>query len=168
MPRIADWLPDADVVTRHETSVRLPPEQALAVTLATPAASDRLVRTLLGLRGLRAGERTLGTLFPELERTPNEVVFGFSASPWRVAGGQRGTFDEAGPGTVRIAASFRAEAVPEGGSRVSTETRVAAVDEGARRAFRRYWRVVGPFSGLVRRRWLAAVRRRAAEAGASS
>jgi hypothetical protein len=167
VPGIADWLPDADVVTRHETSVRLPPREALAVTLATPAAPDAVVRALLALRGLRAGRRTLGTLFPELERTPDEVVFGFSAAPWRPTGGERGSFEDAGPGTVRIAASFRAEPFP-GGSRVSTETRVAAVDEPARRAFKRYWRLVGPFSGLVRRRWLAAVRRRAERAAAGS
>jgi hypothetical protein len=39
---------------------------------------------------------------------------------------------------------------------LSTETRVQAVDDAALRAFRRYWRVVGPFSGLIRRRWLRA------------
>jgi len=60
---------------------------------------------------------------------------------------------------VRMAAAFRAEPAA-GGARVSTETRVAAVDAEARRAFRRYWLVVGPFSALIRGRWLAAVRKR--------
>jgi len=32
--------------------------------------------------------------------------------------------------------------------------RIQAVDDAARRAFARYWRVVGPFSGVIRRRWL--------------
>ena len=41
--------------------------------------------------------------------------------------------------------------------RTPTETRVQAVDDRARRAFRRYWLVVGSFSGLIRRRWLLAV-----------
>jgi len=55
---------------------------------------------------------------------------------------------------------------------LSTETRVQAVDDRSRRAFRLYWLVVGPFSSLIRRRWLRAVegadRRRweAAHAGA--
>ncbi len=166
MPGIADWLPDPDVVTRHETTLAVPPGQALAVALATPAAPDALVRVLLGLRGLRAEGRTLGTLFPELERAPGEVVFGLSAAPWRPAGA-RGSFDERRPGTVRIATSFRAEQAP-GGSRLTTETRVAAVDERARRAFARYWRLAGPFSGLVRRRWLAAVGRRAQDRAADA
>jgi hypothetical protein len=60
----------------------------------------------------------------------------------------------------RMALGFRAEPVGEG-SRLLTETRVAAVDDRARRAFLRYWRVVRPFSGLVRKRWLVAVGKRA-------
>jgi hypothetical protein len=51
---------------------------------------------------------------------------------------------------------------PGGGSLLVTETRVAAVDEHALRAFLRYWRLVGPFSRLIRRRWLAAIARGAA------
>src|SRR6266566_7859667 len=53
---------------------------------------------------------------------------------------------------------------PAGGTRLATETRVHATDSAARRRFRLYWFVVGPFSALIRRRWLAAARR-AAEAG---
>ena len=33
------------------------------------------------------------------------------------------------------------------------------MDDRSRRAFRRYWLVVGPFSGVIRRRWLAATER---------
>ena len=36
---------------------------------------------------------------------------------------------------------------------------LSAADVGARRAFRRYWRLVGPFSALIRRLWLAEIRR---------
>jgi hypothetical protein len=42
---------------------------------------------------------------------------------------------------------------------LGTETRVAAMDAKSRRAFRRYWLAVGPFSALIRRRWLAAAER---------
>jgi hypothetical protein len=40
---------------------------------------------------------------------------------------------------------------------LTTETRIAAVDDAARRAFTWYWRIVGPFSALIRRRWLRAI-----------
>ena len=45
--------------------------------------------------------------------------------------------------------------------RLSTETRVHVAEPAARRAFRRYWFVIKPFSGLIRILFLRAVRRRA-------
>jgi hypothetical protein len=47
---------------------------------------------------------------------------------------------------------------------LTTETRVLLTDEASRRAFARYWLLIRPFSGLIRRRWLAAVARRASQA----
>jgi hypothetical protein len=84
-------------------------------------------------------------------------VLGLSGRPWHPRGALA-AFAETRPGTVRMAIDFRAEAI-DGRSRLSTETRIAAVDAGALRRFRAYWLVVGPFSALIRRRWLAAVRR---------
>ena len=68
--------------------------------------------------------------------------------------------------SVQIAIEFRAERIP-GGSRLSTETRVRAADERTRRRFRLYWLLIGPFSALIRRRWLAAVIASAKRPGAS-
>jgi hypothetical protein len=55
---------------------------------------------------------------------------------------------------------FRAEAA-DGGTLLTTETRVLATDEAARRRFGRYWRVIRPGSGAIRRSWLRAAARRA-------
>jgi hypothetical protein len=52
-----------------------------------------------------------------------------------------------------------------GGSLVSTETRVAANTDGARRRFAVYWRVIYPGSALIRRMWLRAIKRRAEDGG---
>jgi len=62
-----------------------------------------------------------------------------------------------------VAIAFGIWAVPigAGGTRLATETRVHAADSAARRRFQLYWLVVGPFSALIRRRWLAAARRAA-------
>ena len=68
-------------------------------------------------------------------------------------------FADGAPGSVRVAVNLRVAPLPDGTTCLSTETRIAAVDAGARRAFRRYWLVVGPFSALIRRRWLEAARR---------
>jgi len=157
VPSLDDWLADYDVVERHEAAAAGPPEHVLAAALAMPAAPDAVVRTLFRARGLPRAE-TLEQFFrrmrfEELERTPTALVLGSSGRPWRPRGGLR-PFAEQRPGTVRMAFVLAAEP-----GRLWTETRVAAVDEAARRAFLRYWRVVGPCSALIRRRWLRAATR---------
>ncbi len=159
------WLPIFDARERHTRELPVPPERALELALHLPAAPDPVVRALLRLRGLRTDTQIrdffVSQGFEPLEQTATTFVVGVVSTPWRPRGGL-GRFDAPRPGTVRIVADFRAVPGQDGGSVLSTETRVAAVDDAARRAFRRYWLVIGPFSKLIRRRWLAAVARRAA------
>jgi hypothetical protein len=159
------WLPEFDVREWHGRELPVAAERALELALRLPAAPDPVVRGLLLLRGLRTDARIEEFFtrqgFEPLERTATTFVVGVVSTPWRPRGGL-GPFDDPRPGTVRIVADFRAEPREGGGSMLSTETRVAAVDEGARRAFRRYWVLIGPLSALIRRRWLAAVALRAA------
>jgi hypothetical protein len=57
-------------------------------------------------------------------------------------------------------------AVPEGeGARLETETRICLTDASARRRFGAYWLVIRPFSGLIRRSWLRAAKKRAEDIG---
>ena len=161
MAAIDRFLPEWDVNEVHKIVLDAAPGQALAAVLAAPAAPD-LARVLLRLRGLGAvgsvESLLLGMGFEPLAREAGEVVLGASGKPW-LPRGAISSFDSAPAGSVRMVANFLAESLPDGRTRLSTETRVAAVDDGARRAFRRYWRLVGPFSSLIRRRWLAAARR---------
>jgi hypothetical protein len=150
-------LPDYDVHEVHEVGVAADPARAVAALLALPVDADPVVRALFRIRGLRGGLSVGAALarlgFTELARGPGEVVLGGSGRPWRPTGGI-GSFETPCPGDVRIAIDIRSD-----GTRLSTETRIAGTDAASRRAFRRYWRLVGPFSALIRRRWLAAVRR---------
>jgi hypothetical protein len=136
-------LPDFDVNEVHEIALDMPPEMAVERVLALPVTPDRLVRALFRLRGLRGAHLPLERFAIEIlgldlvERTPTSAV-----AAGRLLG-------------QRVAISFEAEARPSGGSRLITETRVADTDF----AFRLYWLVVGPFSALIRRRWLRAVAR---------
>jgi hypothetical protein len=167
VPLIDDWLPEFDVGERHDVAVPLEPERALALALATPASSDRIVRALISARGMAARDETIERFFAAhrfvvLDRSPTEWVAGAVGAVWRPRGGLV-QLDDAGAwrganvaGTIKGVVDFRAEAIP-GGSRLTTETRVKATDEQARRAFRRYWLAIGPFSALIRKRWLAAV-----------
>ena len=138
------YLPDFDVNEVHEIALEVPPEVALDRVLALSVTPDWLVRTLFRLRGLGG----LGGLDLPLERFVVEVI-GLEmverTSTTAVAAGRLRR--------QRVAILFEAVPRPSGGSRLITETRVADVDLG----FRMYWFVVGPFSALIRRRWLRAV-----------
>ena len=135
-------LPDFDVSEVHARVLEVPPEAALARMLAVPAGSDPLVRALFRLRGVRGSDLPLARFvterlgLPVVERTATTAV---------MAGPLHG---------LRIGISFEAEP-RDAGSRLVTETRVA--DAGWR--FRLYWLVVGPFSALIRRRWLLSTER---------
>lgn len=162
MAELDRWLPEFDVRERHARELPVSPERALELALELPAAPDLVVPALFRLRGRpdsRIGDFFAAQGFEPLERTATTFVVGVVAMPWRPRG-RLGRFDEVRPGTVRIVADFRAVR-RSGGCLLSTETRVAAANHAARRAFRRYWLAIGPFSKLIRRRWLAAVARRA-------
>jgi hypothetical protein len=150
-----DWLPEYDLVERHDVAVPLPPERALDVVLSSPAAPDRTVAALLRARGLPARGRTI----EEFLRAGEFRHLGRAPAEWAAALERPG---------LKIAIDFRAEPIP-GGSRLRTETRVQATSERARRRFRLYWLAIGPFSSLIRRRWLAsamAAAKRSAAPGA--
>lgn len=101
------------------------------------------------------------------ERQGREVVAGAVGRFWRTAGNEAArvrtsadfiAFSE--PGYAKAAVAFTV--VPErGGARVRTETRVAGTSAEATRLLRRYWLLIRPGSDVIRRSWLAAIRRRA-------
>ncbi|HEX2092193.1 MAG TPA: hypothetical protein VHG28_07305, partial [Longimicrobiaceae bacterium] len=67
------------------------------------------------------------------------------------------------PGYARAAWNFTVAPNADGTVHLATETRVRCTDAASRRRFLRYWRVVGPFSGWIRREMLQAVRKAATE-----
>jgi len=172
-------LPAYDWRSAHACTVAAPPERVDAALRAVRWGDLRVTGALMTLRSLgrrRAGDRTLvetmtGIGLRPLVDEPGILVLAGIGQPWKPMGGRRPPWDGslegyrafAEPGSVRMVAGFAVAPAPAG-SRLSTETRVAATDETARRRFGRYWRLIAPFSGLTRREMLAAVRRRA-EAG---
>jgi hypothetical protein len=171
---IDDLLPAWDWRSAHATRVAAPPERAAAAARAFSGRDLPVTGALMRVRTLgrsRSDDRpvveTIGRIgLRMLVDEPYAVVLGGVLSPWRLRGGHVavGSADElrafGAPGWVRVATAFTV--APDGaGSRVATETRIAATDAAARRRFGRYWRVIGPFSGVTRREMLAAIRRRA-------
>lgn len=182
---IDGFLPAADFSERHALRVNASPERAYAAVRGLEGGGGWITRVLFALRSIPArlaGKRGLvddGSR-PALdallragfvllaEDAPREIVLGLTGRFWRPAGDIRRveadafrTFRE--PGMAVAAWNFTVLPA-ERGSLVVTETRVRCTDDAARRSFGRYWRIVGPFSGLIRRDMLRAVRR-AAERG---
>jgi hypothetical protein len=151
-----EFLPTYDFRTRHEVAVAVDPVKADRALRELTFKDVPLVRALLlarGIRRKRRDEAVLTTMVPRatvVEDVPGEgIVLSLSGQFWRLRG--------RGPEPPALAVvDFRA--VP--GS-LSTETRVHIEDPGSRRKFARYWRVVRPFSGLIRVSILRAAKRRA-------
>jgi hypothetical protein len=162
---VRDALPAFHHVERHAIRVAASPEEALAAARATRVEEMPLVGLLLRLRGLRRapGATMWEALAAEGFRAFGEDTLVAVGRPWRPRGDVRDVedfvrFDE--PGWAKLAVDLRAS--PHGdGALLETETRVYLTDGWARRRFAAYWLAVRPFSGLVRRLWLRAAKRRA-------
>jgi hypothetical protein len=185
-----EFLPRYDVRASYSTRVAAPPSRVYASLRTANLDHWGLMRTLVLLRRVpelvarpgvwptlrirRTGKVTLEDLlssgFGVLgERLGEELVLGTVGRFWTARGERRAPdpdgfrrFDE--PGSAKAAMSFVLAPEPNGKTQLTTETRVRCADTEARRRFRRYWALVGPFSGLIRREMLAAMRT-AAEQG---
>lgn len=163
----ADALPRYHHRERHSIRVATPPERALAAAKEVRLAELPLARMLFRLRrlGATAPAGRMWDLFAANSFASfGDDTFVLVGRPWRFRGELRhdvADFDSfAEPGYAKMAIDLRA--VTEGdGCRLETETRVYLTDGHARRRFAAYWLVIRPFSGLTRRSWLRAARRRA-------
>ena len=183
---IDEALPRFDVREIHETTVHAALDVVYAAIKSVTARDVRLLAPLEVLRvlpGLLVRRRqfrptssaplieefTLGVV-PLGERAGKEIVAGAIGRYWLLWGNQPAlirtreeflAFSEPGYTKAVVAFSVSAEST---GCRVTTETRVAGTSPEATRAFRRYWLLIRPASGAIRRSWLAAIRRRAVHA----
>ena len=184
MSVLDDLLPQYDFGERHSTVVAATPAEALAAVKSATPREMPLTRILFALRSLPAlvsrgrglpddprrplAEQMLEFGFVPLLDDERGLALGFVGQPWRLSGGsipRLASAEEwrafAEPGYIKAALSFTA--VPDGrGTCLETETRILATDSVSKRRFRRYWFLIRPGSGLIRRDWLRAARRRAA------
>jgi hypothetical protein len=177
-------LPDYADNEVHETAIAAPVEATWRAMRAVTPGELPFSLVLAGLRSLpvllRGRDRVanrphlplldqfLGLGFGVLvDEPPRALVAGGIGKPWllhsarifsRDTPAEFAAFSE--PGFLQVALSLEVTTV-DGGSRLRTETRVRPTDRAAALAFAPYWLVVKPFSSLIRRDLLRAVRRRA-------
>jgi hypothetical protein len=161
--RLDEFAPAWQFREHHSTAVAAPPTRVFDAIRSVRANEIRLFRTLTWIRRggrrlpesiLNAGDSTpiidvaLRTSFVRLaDDSPRELVVATTL----------GTPPHHSQATM----NFLVRPNRDGGSIVSTETRVFANTDGTRRRFAVYWRVIYPGSALIRRMWLRAIKRRA-------
>jgi hypothetical protein len=179
-------LPEFDVRASYDTQVIASPERVYASAWTADFDHWGLMRALLVLRGLpgllaapretwrrvraQGGRRrvrledVLASGFTLLgERPGEELVLGTVGRFWLARGELRPVSPESFrevsvSGTAKAAWNFAVHPATGGRTVLTTETRVLCADHATRRRFRTYWSVIGPFSGLIRREMLAAIR----------
>ena len=185
---IDQWLPEWQFSEYHERRVRASPEQLFAAIKRVRSSDIFLFRTLTYLRNpnrRRQGEHILnppgdkpildvalsGGFIRLGEAADRELLLGtvVIAPPDVVRSAQRGNvpsldpslFRTLGqPGFARAVLNFRVVPESDGWTRVTTETRVQAVDRATQRQFAQYWRVIYPGSWIIRWNWLRAIEAR--------
>jgi hypothetical protein len=166
----ADALPEYHHRERHSVHVAASPERALAAAREVTLDEVPLTRWLFRVRGLAAtapGGRLWDLLTANSFAQFDDETFVLVGRPWQLGGARRPEVDDflafAEPGYAKMTLDLRA--FPDGGGAwLTTETRVLLTDARARRRFAAYWLVIRPFSGLTRRGWLKAAKRRAESA----
>ena len=175
-------MPTMDTNEVHDLYIDASPEQVFRQLLATTGSEIRLMKPLMSLRALPS--QILGRRSPDLNQQPileslqqfgfveletrddREIVLGTVGRFWSLIDNQPVSLEDRSeflsfeePGYVKAAMNFivRAEGL---GCRLVTETRIVGTNDVATRRFRRYWRLIRPGSGMIRRSWLAAISRR--------
>jgi len=178
---IDQFLPRYDFAVVHAQVFRVPPEVCLRAARNLDLFRHPAIRVLLDLRALPSmppaarrltGRRDGGDHVPAtfrvedmtrygwdlLGENPGEIVLGQVGRPWKAAGAAAGPvvapaafaiYDK--PCYAKLAFSLRVDPRGTTSSILTMETRVALTDAASLRRFRRYWMVIGPFSGLIRR-----------------
>ncbi|MGA2414472.1 MAG: hypothetical protein ABSF59_08480 [Candidatus Sulfotelmatobacter sp.] len=180
MMAIDEWLPHYQVSARYSIVVHASGEKTYCALKRAAFSDLAVIRVLMRLRGYRlrrpegpeSQPGNVGAAFLELaDVAQREVVLGIAGRFWRPDGGVvRGITasefrDFHNQGYAKAVWNF-ALAAADGGTQISTETRVQTFGRDAALKFRAYWLFVGPFSGLIRKAMLNEVKRIAEKSAA--
>jgi hypothetical protein len=182
---IDDFLPVHDFSKRYQICVAAPIANVYGVVRRLDLTKAHLLRVLFWLRSVPAllqGRKALGATLADLqdlglvvlgEAPPRELALGFVGKLWTASGGiikvdPKDFRGFARPGFAKAVWNFTLAPASDGHTRLTTETRVACLDDASRRKFRRYAFIVGPLSGATRWDALRACKRQAEGADVSS
>src|SRR5215467_16115960 len=176
--RLDEVMPEFQFFERHSVRVHAQPEQVMQAIRESTFGDMKSLDTLLRNRGTALRIRDTGEFLQN-----KRILDAFAASGYVTGGSEHEVLmcgganvramrplqvrtlqefaDYREPGAVKMAFDFNVEDAGGGWFAVTAETRVLALDDLARRGMARYWRLIVPGSGLLRRQWLDGIRSRA-------
>lgn len=174
--RLDDFMPVYSFGEFHETHVNAPPDSVVAAMHRVGLADLPAAVFLMRVRGAAVGHRQTGEIPREsiidlMSRPETGFLVLDASDPREFVGGMVGlarapkppihtpgeflAFGD--PEGVRAAFNLRVSAAAGGGTRLTSETRVACNGDAGRRLFAAYWRIIYPGSAIIRRVWLDAI-----------
>jgi hypothetical protein len=176
--RLDDVMPEYQFYERHSARIHARPEQVMQSVRQSTFGDMKSLVTLLKIRAAALRIHETGDSLHEkrvldafLESgylfggSDQEVVM---AGAWNARAKRRPDVrtlqdfaDYREQGAIKMAYEFIVEDAGGGWSTITTETRVLALDDLTRRGMGRYWRLIVPGSGLLRRQWLEGIKKRA-------
>ncbi|HEY3403555.1 MAG TPA: hypothetical protein VGK59_09225 [Ohtaekwangia sp.] len=164
------YLPVFHFSEGHSVVIQASPKKIFSLVDNMDFRRSWIIRILFALRGIPASMTSLNGLakgkFITLEVIPDqEIIIGLIGRFWKPTGDLQ-YFDPKEftklnqEGFAKACWNFYL--TPEGrGIRLATETRIFCADENSRKKFSRYWFVIRPFSGIIRKEMLKAIKRQA-------
>lgn len=178
---IDTFAPTPDAIERHTTEIAATPEAVYHALWTADLGGSWIVKGLSFVRSIpklfvssarrdhSVSKLTLASIIAagvgQLAEEPGrEVVLGVPGRFWRPVKNflpfSLSYFQGPVPVGMAIAVwNFTVREIANGRTQLSTETRVVCGDPHSRWKFRAYWLLVRPFSGLIRRCMLRAIRR---------
>jgi len=167
---IDSFLPEYDFVETHDIKIRATAENVFRALNAVDLCESAIIRWLFRLRGMPTREMTLRELrrhrFEVLGESENrELLLGLAGRFWTIKGDLRiissQNFREFNDkGFAKAVWNFLLDEA-EGETRLTTETRIKCLDAESRKKFGFYWTLIQPFSALIRKEILKAIKQRA-------
>ena len=177
-------MPEYQFCEKHSARIHARPEQVMQAIRESTFGDMKSLVTLLKIRGAALRIHETGSFMQD-----KRILDAFSESGYLSGGSEHeiamfGVWnartnrrpdvstlqqfaDYGEQGAFKMGYDFNVEDAGGGWSRVSAETRVLALGDLTRRGGGRYWRLIVPGSGLLRRQWLEGIKKRAESMPAS-
>jgi hypothetical protein len=164
------YLPDYHYSEKHEIGINAPAEKIYELVHNLDVSESRIIKILFALRGLPSRmlnkESMQKTRFIELERIENtEMIIGLIGQFWK----PNGNLQEFEPSEflnfnktdfLKSVWNFHLIQKSPTVTVLSTETRIQCLGPYSKRRFSGYWFLIRPFSGLIRKEMLRAIKKK--------